>query len=155
MSQGTISTPPPRDTLPGRRRAAIGPLHLDVQPEVGVVAALAIGMTAGRARVLRRPTALSTVLGMALVIVGAVIEMRAGSAGAVDRALHSTFRLVIPLVSFGVAFEVAGRGNLRDGVWPIARYGTARREVALGLIAAAALVSAALAAIFAVGSVVL
>lgn len=146
---------PPRETLPGRRRTALGPLQLDVQPEVGLGAAIAIGFAVGRERVLRRPTALSALLGAALVIVGAVIERHAGAAGAVDRALAGTFHVVIPLVSFGIAAEAAGRGHLRESLWPIARYGVARREVALGLIAMAILVAAGLAAVFAVGSVAL
>src|SRR5690349_13659473 len=155
MSQGTISTPPPRDTLPGRRRAAIGPLQLGIQPAVNLASALSIGLAAGRERLARRPTLLSALLGLALAIVGALIELNAGTAGAVDRALLGTFRLVIPLVSFGIAIEAAGRGNLRDGVWPIARYGVARRGVALGVIAAAVLAAAALAVIFAISTVVL
>jgi hypothetical protein len=144
---------PPRDTLPGRRRTALGPLQLDVQPEVGLGTAIALGLAVGRDRLLRRPTALSALLGVALVIVGAVIERRVGAAGAVDRALAGTFRLIIPLVSFGVAAEAAGRGHLCEGLWPVARYGVSRRGVALGLVGAALLFAAALAAAFAVGSV--
>jgi len=155
MTQGTPSTPPPRDTLPGRGKTSMGPLQLDVLPAVGLGEGLSIGLAVGRERLLRRPTALLALLGGALVIVAAVIELRAGSSGAVDRALFSTFRLVIPLVSFGVAFEAAGRGNLREGVWPVARYGVARRDVALGVMLAALLAAAALAAVFAVGSVAL
>jgi hypothetical protein len=147
-----LSTPP-RETLPGRRRTAIGPLQLDVQPAVGPGTSMVLGFAAGRDRVLRRPTALSALLGVALVIVGAVIERHAGGAGAVDRALSGTFRLVIPLVSFGVAADAACRGDLREAVWPIARYGASRRGVAAGVIAAAILIAAALAALFAVGSV--
>ena len=146
---------PPRDTLPGRRRTALGPPELDVQPEVGLGTAIALGLAVGRDRLLRRPTALAGLLGVGLVIVGAVIERRVGAAGAVDRALAGTFGLVIPLVSFGVTAEAAGRGHLCDGLWPVARYGVARRGVALGVIAMAILFSAALAAAFAVGSVAL
>ncbi len=39
---------------------------------------------------------------------------------------------------------MSGRGNLRDGVWSAARYGLARRDVALGAIGAACLASGAL-----------
>lgn len=155
MSQGTVSSIPPRDTLPGKRKTAMGPHEVGVQPEVGLGAGILLGLLAGRDRILRRPTILSAILGAALVLVGAAIERRVGTSGAVDRTLFSTFRIVIPLVSFGVAAEAAGRTNLRDGVWPIARYGVARRDVAFGAILAAALASAALAAIFAVASVVL
>lgn len=146
---------PPRDTLPGRLRTVLGSRELDVQPEVGLGASVALGFAVGRERLSRRPTLLSALLGVALVIVGAIIERRAGAAGAVDRALSGTFRLVIPLVSFGVAAEAAGRGDLREGVWSIARYGVSRRAVALGLMAMAMVVSMALAALFAVGSATL
>lgn len=155
-----VSMPPPsarspRDTIPGRRLTALGSRELDVQPKVGLGAALALGLALGRERLFRRPTALSALLGAALVIVGAVIERRAGAAGAVDRALSGNFRLVIPLVAFGVAAEASGRGNLRESVWPIARYGASRREVALGLVAMAMVVSMGLGALFAVSSVML
>jgi hypothetical protein len=155
-----VSMPPssvrsPRDTLPGRRDTELGPPELDVQPKVGLGAAIGLGFALGRERILRRPTALSALLGAALVIVGAVIERRAGTAGAVDRALSGNFRLVIPLVAFGVAAEATGRGNLCESVWPIARYGASRREVALGLIAMAMVVSMVLGALFAVSSVAL
>jgi hypothetical protein len=146
---------PSRETLPGHARTELGPRELGVQPRVGFGAAVGLGLAVGRERLWRRPTALSALLGLSLVIVGAVIERRAGAAGAVDRTLSGCFRLVIPLVSFGVAAEATGRGDLRSGVWPIARYGVSRREVALGLLAMAMVVSMALAALFAVASVAL
>src|SRR5262249_40570153 len=71
------------------------------------------------------------------------------------RALSGCFRLVLPLVSFGIAAEATGRGQLREGVWPIARYGASGRAVALGLVAAAMVVTMGLVALFAVGTVLL
>lgn len=112
--------------------------------------AIGVGFAAARARLLRRPAALSALLGAALVVVSGLVEHRAGSSGAADRALSATFRLVIPLVCFGLAAEATGRGNLRDGAWPAARYGARCRDVALGSIASAVLFSAVLSALFAV-----
>jgi len=110
---------------------------------------ITVGFAIARAKILRRPTALSAVVGAALVVVAAIIERRVGSAGAVDRTLAATFNVVVPLAAFAVAAEASGRQNLRDAVWPAARYGLARRDVALGAAAAGLLASAALGAFFA------
>jgi hypothetical protein len=156
MTDDTRATiPPERETLPGYGPGSIGPLQLQPPPQATQRTAVALGFAAGKARILRRPTALSALLGMALVVASAIIERRAGSAGAVDRVLAGTFHLIIPLVCFGVAAEASGRERLADAVWPLARLGIARRDVALGTVAAAALASAALSAFFAAASVVL
>ena len=132
----------------------LSPPSLEPPPPAAPRVAIAVGFAIARAQILRRPVALSAVLGAALVVVAAIIERRVGSAGAVDRALAATFNVVVPLSAFGVAAEASGRRNLRDAVWPAARYGVARRDVALGAIVAAALASAALGALFAALAVV-
>jgi hypothetical protein len=142
MTDADLSHPPLPEAASEAPRAA--PLAV----------ALAVGFAMGRARILRRPTALSLLMGAALVVVSGLIERRVGSSGAVDRALAGTFNVVVPLVSFGVAAEVSARGNLRDAVWAAARYGVARRDVALGALGAAALAASALGALFAVLAVV-
>lgn len=124
-------------------------------PPARPLVGMRLGASAARARVLRRPTALAALLGVALIGVATVIERRAGSAGAVDRVLGGTFRVVIPLVTFGVTAAATGYDRLRDAVWPLARYGAARRDVALGTVLFAVAASAALAALFAAVSVVL
>jgi hypothetical protein len=131
-------------------RVSLPPVVTDAPRPAAPAVALAIGLALGRARIARRPTLLSAMLGAALVVVAALIERHEGTAGAVDRTLGATLSLVVPLVSFGVAAEATGRGNLRDAVWPAARYGVARRDVALGTIFATAAASAALGAVFAV-----
>ncbi len=141
--------PAQRVTAPGRTAGALPPISLDALPPAGPAVALAVGFAMGRRRILRRPTALSGVVGGALVVVSALIERRVGSAGAVDRALAGTFNVVVPLVSFGVAAAISARGNLRESVWAAARYGVARRDVALGAIGAALAASAVLGAAFA------
>jgi ABC-2 type transport system ATP-binding protein len=136
-----------RETLPGSLRDDLPPLSRVAPPAASARMALVIGFATGRARIARRPTAVSALLGAALVLVAALVERRVGSAGAVDRALAGAFNVVVPLVSFGVAAEVCARGNLRDGVWAVARYGIARRDVALGAIGAGLCASAALSAL--------
>ena len=142
--------PAQRVTTPGRTPGALPPLSLEAPAAASPAVAVAIGIAMGRERVLARSTALSALLGAALVVVSGLIERRVGSAGAVDRALAGTFNVVVPLVSFGVAAQASGRGNLRDAAWAAARFGVARRDVALGAILVALAASAALGAAFAV-----
>jgi hypothetical protein len=142
-------TPPARDPGPP------APAELAPPPPARLGAAILLGASAARARVLRRPTALAALLGVALIVVATVIERRAGSAGAVDRVLGGTFRVIVPLVTFGVTAAATGHDRLRDAVWPLARYGASRRDLALGTILFAIAASSVLAALFAVVSVVL
>jgi hypothetical protein len=155
MTEGRGSRPSMTDatervTVPGRAPGALPPLSLEAPPPTAPRVGLALGFAMGRERVLRRPTAVSAVVGAALVVVAGLIERRVGSAGAVDRTLVATFNVVIPLVSFGVAAQVSARGNLRESLWNLARYGVARGDAALGALGAALATSAALAAAFAV-----
>jgi hypothetical protein len=150
VSQPSLPGTDERITVPGRGPGALPPVVTEAPRPAAPVVALALGLAMGRARIVRRPTALSVLLGAALVVVAALVERREGSAGAVDRTLGATFALVLPLVSFAVAAEATGRGNLRDAVWPAARYGVARRDVALGTVFAGAAASAVLGALFAV-----
>lgn len=154
MSDADFSTPD-RVTLPGHGPRSLGPLQLAPPPPAPRAAAIRLGAAAARARILRRPTALAVLLGLALIVVSTVIERRLGSAGAVSRVLGSTFRLIIPLATFGVAAAATGHDRLREAVWPLARYGAARRHIAFGTLLAAIAASAVLAALFAVVSVVL
>lgn len=112
-----------------------------------------LGLRMARHRLSRRRVALLGVLGLALSLASAVIERRVTRVGAVDRALLSTFRLVIPLVTFALVAEVSSRSRLSEAAWPAARFGAARRDVVAGLVAGAALVSSGSAALFAVGVV--
>jgi hypothetical protein len=154
MSDTDFSTPE-RVTLPGHGPRSLGPVQLAPPPPAGLVAAIRLGASAARARIFRRSTALAALLGLALIVVATVIERRAGSAGAVSRVLRGTFGLILPLVTFAVAAAATGHDRLREAVWPLARYGASRRDIALGTVLAAVAASAVLAALFAVVSVVL
>jgi hypothetical protein len=146
-------SPLERATVPGPGPDALFRVQLEPPPPASPLVGFRTGARVARDRLLRRPTLLTALLGAALVLVGALIETRAGSAGAVDRALAGTFRLVIPLVCFALSAEAAGRGNLREGLWPLARYGLDRRDLALGVTATTLAASALLSALFAAGSV--
>jgi hypothetical protein len=108
-----------------------------------------------RHRLLGRRAALLGLLALALTVSGSVIERRFGSAGAVDRALESTFRLVIPLLTFAIVAEASERSRLREAAWPAARYGALHRDVVLGIVAAAVLAAAASGAVLAALAVLL
>jgi hypothetical protein len=92
-------------------------------------------------------------LGLAVVVAGGFIEVRTASVFAVDRSLRGTFGLVLPLASFAVVIEATARRRLADSTWSAARFGVARRDVALGIGLVAALAAALLAALFAMFAV--
>jgi hypothetical protein len=115
--------------------------------------ALRIGFVMGLRRLARRATGLNALLALALAISGALVERAAGKAGAADRALDGTFGLLLPLMTFAVVAELTGRNNLRQAAWSAAKFGVARRDVALGMLAPGLLVSAALAIVLAMVSV--
>src|SRR6185295_4446065 len=73
--------------------------------------------------------------------------------GAVDRAFDGTFDLIIPFIAFFVVAQASGRRNLRDMAWRAARYGVARRDVALGILAIATVAAAGLSALAALSAV--
>ena len=135
-----------RTTLPGRSADGLPPIVMEAPHPASPTAALRIGAAMASARILRRELSLAVLLGAALVVLSAVLERRVTVAGAVDRTLAATFNLVVPLASFTIAAMATGRQSLGDAVWSAARYGVARRDVALGVIGAAAITSAALSA---------
>ena len=143
-----------RDTLPGREPRSMR-LVLDPPPLAPAFSAVRLGVSMGFARLARRPALLALLLAAALVVSGALIERAADPVSAAAAALRGTFRLVLPLLAFALVGEVTERGRLGDAAWPAARFGVARRDVALGLLGAAALVAAIAGAVLAVVSVAL
>lgn len=123
-------------------------------PRPAVVLAVQLGFRMASRRLAARRTLLALALGLALALTGAAVEVSVGAAGAVDRALLATFRLVLPLVAFALCADAADRDRLRDAAWPAARFGASRSAVALGLVTAAALACAAAGALLAVAVVV-
>ncbi len=110
-------------------------------------------VTAGR-RLLSRSTFLVVTLAFALALVGGIIERKVTTWGAVDRSLVSTFRLVIPLYCFAIASAACHRQSLREAAWPVARFGAARKDVALGIILALVIASVLGGVLFAAVAVV-
>jgi hypothetical protein len=111
--------------------------------------AVRLGIELALTRLYARRPLLSCALALALALAAAFVEVSAGAAGAVDRALLVTFRLVVPLVVFALASDAADRTDLRDAAWPVARFGASSGGVAFGVAIAAALAGAGAAAVIA------
>jgi hypothetical protein len=114
---------------------------------------LAAGARLALARLLGRAGFLIALASIGLATIAGAMERQAARAGAVDRALSSTFGLVIPLLTFALIGLVTGRRRLDDATWPLARFGADRRAVALGMVATAALAAAVLSALAAIATV--
>lgn len=95
-----------------------------------------LGFSTGARRLLSREVMLTSLLAFALALTAGIIERRVTTAGAVDRSLAATFRVVVPLYCFAIAARVSERDSLREATWSVARHGAARRDVALGMAAA-------------------
>lgn len=101
-----------------------------------------LGAELAVSRLRERRTYGALLLAFALAFAGARIELAAGTLGAVDRALASTFRLVIPVLTVALVSRAASREGLGPGVYSLARFGLPRSALALGVVAASALVAA-------------
>lgn len=155
VSLPSLPDPTERNTLPGRSPTGMPPITVEAPPPATPFTAIRIGFVLARDKLLGPRARFTALLALALVASAAWIERRVTSAGAVDRALAATFSLVVPLAAFALAAEATGRARLDEAAWPLSRYGLARRDVALGTIAAAALASAALSALLAIVAVLL
>ncbi len=101
---------------------------------IPVTTGVRLGFVTATRRLQSRATLLLVTLSLALVISGGIIERHLTTWGAVDRSLSSTFRLVIPLYGFAIATAACHRRGLREAAWSVARFGAARRDVALGIV---------------------
>lgn len=129
--------------------SAFPPIAAAPYPSPPASESFLFGFGMARRRLLNRRVALLAFLGLALAIVAALVERHVTPVGAADRALLSTFRLVIPLVSFAIVTEASARSRLSEAAWPAARFGAGPREVALGVIAGALVASVCVSAVFA------
>lgn len=120
----------------------------------GAFVGISLGAAMGARRLAGRGVAFTAILALALALAGGLIERRVTTAAAVDRSLAATFRLVIPLFCFALAARACDRSKLRDAAWPVARYGAARRDVALGIGLSLVLASAVSGALLALVAVV-
>jgi|GEM_PF-1987304 len=110
--------------------------------EVHAATGIRLGFMMAARRLISRSTLLLIALSLALAVVAGIVERRVTTLGAVDRSLVSTFRLVVPLYCFAIAGSACHRMGLRDAVWPVARFGASRRDVALGIVLALVIASA-------------
>jgi hypothetical protein len=96
------------------------------------VKAVRAGFQLGLSKLLGR--AGLTTVGLTLVIglFLALLERRVSPHGAADRLVASSFRIVIPLALFSLSTIAIGVANLREVVWPAARFGHSRGLVAAG-----------------------
>ncbi len=113
-----------------------------------------LGARVAAVRLRHRQTAGALLLAATLTVTGAWIELSAGSLGAVDRSLASTFRVVIPLFCFALVSRVTTSAGLGESTFVLARFGAPRHAVALGLGSAASAISALVSAVFAALAVV-
>lgn len=98
------------------------------------VTGVRLGFRTAASRLTTRSSLLLLGLSVGLVLSSGIIERRITSWGAVDRSLVSAFRLVIPLYCFALTSTVCQGLGLRESVWSVARFGAARRDVALGFV---------------------
>ncbi|WP_437784209.1 hypothetical protein [Sorangium sp. So ce1097] len=138
------------DSAPSAAAQPLLPAEAHPRQSATALMGVRLGMEMALSRLRARRPLLALGLGVALAVAAAVIEVAFGSAGAVDRALLATFRLVTPLTIFALAADAAARTTLRDAAWPAARFGAATHHVALGIALAALLSSAAAGALLAV-----
>ncbi len=104
--------------------------------DIPIATGVRLGFVMAARRLQSRATLLIVVLSLALVISAGIIERHITTWGAVDRSLSSTFRLVLPLYCFAIATAACHRRGLREAAWSVARFGAARRDVALGIVLA-------------------
>ncbi|MFO0547608.1 MAG: hypothetical protein U0271_04415 [Polyangiaceae bacterium] len=109
---------------------------------MSATAAIRAGARMAAAKILNRRAAGVVAVALATTLALAIVERRMSPSHASDRALASTFRLVVPVVTFGLSQLAIGTTNLRDATWPAARFGMPRAFVAVGLVAGGAIAAA-------------
>lgn len=97
-------------------------------------AAVAAGSKMALARLKDTRTVVTFVVALVAVIVIALVERRASSAGAADRTLAAVFRFIVPLSVIVLSGTATGSMSLRESAWPASRFGHPRSSVALGIL---------------------
>ncbi|MCC6552362.1 MAG: hypothetical protein IT372_04980 [Polyangiaceae bacterium] len=143
----------PPDPLPAAAPPASAPDPGAPAHPTSWLLAVGLGFSIAAQRLKARRSAFTLALGLALTLAAAAVELSVTSAGAIDRTLSATFRLIVPLVTLALAADAAARDRLSAAAWPAARFGAPRRAVALGITAAAALACAAASALLALTAV--
>ncbi len=105
------------------------------RPSAG--AAIFAGARLARQRLPLRALVPIAVLALAFSAAIAVLERAHAPLNAPDRVVDAVLGIVTPLVALALVTLVCGGERLGDALWPLARYGIARRQLALGLILSA------------------
>jgi hypothetical protein len=88
-------------------------------------------------RLYRPRVAVSVVVALVVVALGAMLERRISLSRASDHALTGVaFGLALPLLAYALLSEVTGGARLDRSLWELGRWGASRRTSALGLLAA-------------------
>jgi hypothetical protein len=109
---------------------------MSLEPGASSITGVRLGFRTAASRLTTRASILLIGLSLALVLSAGLIERRVTTWGSVDRSLISAFRLVIPLYCFAMTSMVCQGLGLREAAWSVARFGAARRDVALGVVLA-------------------
>ncbi len=109
------------------------------------------GFLTATVRLMRRAGLVTALLTIALTLTLALLERRASAAGAADRIVATVFRLILPLEAFALSTAAVGLDNLRESLWPVARFGHSRALAALGHTAGVAATTAAVALVAVAG----
>ncbi len=115
-------------------------------------AAVLAGLKMALARLKVARTLVTFVVAVAAVLVIAVVERAASSAGAADRSLAAVFRFIVPLSVIVLIGTATGGLNLREAAWPASRFGHPRSNVALGIVLASAAVGVVLSVVVALAA---
>src|SRR5262245_7179692 len=113
-----------------------------------VPAALA-GMKVAFARLRSVRTLVTCIVGLAVVLLVALLERNVSPVGAADRALASAFRFVVPLTTIVLSGFATGPINLRESAWSASRFGHARSGVGVGIVIASMIAAAVFALVVA------
>jgi len=81
------------------------------------------------------------VVALAFGAVVAVLERAGAPLTAPDRAVDAAVGIVAPLIAFSVVTFACGAERLGDSLWPLAQFGVPKRQLAIGLIVSAMLLT--------------
>ncbi len=106
-------------------------------------ASVKAGVTMAIARVRPRVAIGSLAAALVAALVIAIVERRDSPPGAGDRTVAALFRIVIPLTAFALSQLTVGPKNLKEALWPGARFGLHRGWLGVGHVLASAALAAA------------
>lgn len=119
------------------------------------MSSLSHGARLGLARMNSRSVLALSAGALCAVFLGSLLERRAATLIATDRALAGiALGIVLPVFAYGVWTATTGSRSLRDAVWVHARHGGSRRQLGTGLMLVNTAIAAAFGALLAAVAVV-